>query len=265
MVDVIIQHLIVDRIMSPGIVVPGACQTDSDRSGMANLVVLDNVPRVVVFDIDSVAADGIEMVILYATMRRAPHTQSFAAVFPSFACSWGHGAVALVPFTMHIVAARGFREGEPRYRDPGGRGPGGCAHIDEAVKNRHHNLCPLDGCRRPEVKNAVLTVQTPFARLIQLLQDVFHKIGTVGPNDAWVSIVRHAQIVFDGVHQSDQAILFVHRLDCDGVAQPGHIQQVDLRLPRLGPISLKGSRFVPENLPSVLFRRACEPPMVLFR
>ena len=106
--DVIVHHLVVKRVMPPGIEVFAAYQSDSDCSRIPNFVVLDDVPRVVVFDVDGVAADRVKAVVLDSTVLRAPHMQGFAAVFPPFPCSRRHRSIALVAFPMRIVSGGCF-------------------------------------------------------------------------------------------------------------------------------------------------------------
>ena len=71
---------------------------------MADLVVPDHIPHSVVFHIDGVAADRVETVVLHAAMGGASDVQSFPAVRPSLPRLRGHGSVALIAFTVHIVA-----------------------------------------------------------------------------------------------------------------------------------------------------------------
>ena len=57
-VDVIVQDLVVNRVMGKRLAVPAADQTNAAGPGMADFVVLDKIPGVVIFNIDGIAADG---------------------------------------------------------------------------------------------------------------------------------------------------------------------------------------------------------------
>ena len=91
-------------------------------------------------------------------------------------------AAGIRPIAVHVVGVQrvnevedgqGLGEGQARKAKVANRLARGGAELNQAVRHGHRDLGPFQAARRgPEVQRLRLGVETPFARLIQLLQEV---------------------------------------------------------------------------------------------
>ena len=191
--------------------VPPAGQNDPVGARMADFVVPDQVPLIVVAQVDAIASDDGDRVVLDAAVGAHIHVDRLAAIVPSHLRAHGANPVHIRIMGRWLTGA-GFREDEARYPNVLR-----ATHVKKTLHHRHCHLHIFDGIlQRPEIEDAVFTIEAPLARPVELFKDIFDdelaalRMADLFREEDGIEVERSR-----AVGQSDDPFVLFNGLDSD--------------------------------------------------